>query len=65
MEWFGKNCKFKVKDDAIYAEVKANETALIYWCLQYGESIELIEPVDVRQQIGHKLSQIAAKYNNK
>ena len=49
-EWFGKNAKFYEKDNKIYADVVANESSLIYWCLQYGEVIELITPTTTREK---------------
>lgn len=52
-DWFGKNTKIyqDVRDDKVYANVHGNEQALIYWCLQYGESIELLEPASTREKI--------------
>lgn len=62
-EWFGENAKIYKKDNEIYAEIKSNEQALIYWCLQYGESVELISPKETREKIMGKLSVIQKKYN--
>lgn len=62
-EWFGKNAKFYEKDDIIYADIKANESSLIYWCLQYGESIELIEPVETRNRIKDIVQEMNKRYN--
>lgn len=62
-DWFGKNVKFYKENDKIYADVKANEQALIYWCLQYGESIELVEPIGVRKKIKQIVVKMMNKYN--
>ena len=62
VEWFGRNCRFEVKGEDKYAYVKANETALIYWCLQYGECVELLEPIETRETIKQKLKSIYNKY---
>ena len=51
-DWFGKSAKIyqDKKDNKLYANIHGNEQALIYWCLQYGESIELLEPVSTRKK---------------
>lgn len=62
-EWFGKNAKFYEKDNKIYAEVEANESSLIYWCLQYGEVIEIIEPKYCREKIKGIIKEMSKRYN--
>lgn len=62
-EWFGKNAKFYEKDNKIYADVVANESSLIYWCLQYGEVIELITPTTTREKIKDILKEMSKRYN--
>ena len=61
-EWFGKNARFYTQNNEIYADVVANEQALIYWCLQYGESIELLNPIDTRKLIAEKSKLIFERY---
>jgi len=61
-EWFGKNARFYQKNNITFADVTANEQALIYWCLQYGETIELVKPVETRELIKQKISQINNRY---
>lgn len=61
-EWFGKNAKFYEKDNKIYADVVANESSLIYWCLQYGEVIELITPTTTREKIKKIVEQMNRRY---
>ncbi len=63
VEWFGKNARFYQRDGVVYADVSANEQALIYWCLQYGETIQLIEPLETRNEIKNKIKAIAEKYD--
>lgn len=62
-EWFGKNARLYNKDDKIYADITANESSLIYWCLQYGEEIELIEPLTTRGKIKDIVKQMFKRYN--
>lgn len=62
-EWFGKNASFYEKDNKIYADIIANESSLIYWCLQYGEAIELISPMDTREKIKDIIKEMSKRYN--
>lgn len=61
-EWFGKNARFYMKDNILYADVKVNEQALIYWCLQYGETIELISPNETREEVVNKIDTMRNNY---
>ena len=61
-EWFGKNARFYMKDSILYADVKVNEQALIYWCLQYGETIELISPKETRDEVIKRINTMKNNY---
>lgn len=61
-EWFGKNANLYEKENSIFADITANETSLIYWCLQYGEDIELLSPKDTRDKIKEIVKQINKRY---
>jgi len=63
IEWFGRKTRFYTKNGKTYAEVSANEQALIYWCLQYGETIELIKPLETREEIKKKIEIISKRYS--
>ncbi len=61
LDWFGDNARvYKGDDGRIYARITASEWALIYWCLQYGETIELLEPHTTRE----KIKEIVDKMHN-
>ena len=62
-DWFGNNAKiYQCTDNQIYADIRANEQALIYWCLQYGESIELLQPLDTREKIKNIVGKMGKNY---
>ena len=61
-EWFGNNSRFFEKDGNIFAEIDVNESSLIYWCLQYGECVELIKPQQTRDKIKSILEQMNKRY---
>ena len=62
MDWFGDKVNFREKDGNIYAELKVNEQALLYWALQYGEEVEIISPIITREKLKQKLKDIIKKY---
>lgn len=63
-DWFGENARiYKNKQDGeVYADIHGNEQSLIYWCLQYGEGLELIQPISTRQKIKNILDNMKKKY---
>lgn len=62
-EWFGANAHFYTSMGENFASVSANEQALIYWCLQYGETVELTSPADTRAKIAEISKKISHTYN--
>ena len=63
MEWFGENAKIYKKNNTIYADIVSSEKALVYWCLQYGESVELMVPSETRNKIKEIVAKIQKKYD--
>lgn len=63
VDWFGKSARIYKENDILYADVESNEQALIYWCLQYGEHVELLRPAKTREQIKEKVNNLTMKYN--
>lgn len=64
-DWFGGNARiYQNKTDGnIYADIHGDEQAIVYWCLQYGESIELVEPQSTREKIKEIVDKMTRKYN--
>ena len=62
LDWFGKNADFYSKNGEVFADVHVNEDALLYWCLQYGETIELVEPEETRKKLQEKVKKISEIY---
>jgi len=61
-EWFGKDARIYSQNGEIFASVRVNEHAIIYWCLQYGECVELISPVNTRNKIKEIIDKMKNKY---
>ena len=62
IDWFGKDVFFNKTGDEVFASLKVNEESLIYWSLQYGEHVEVIEPIETREKIKTALENILKKY---
>jgi predicted DNA-binding transcriptional regulator YafY len=63
IEWFGKDVSIRDRDNAVYASFKTNKQSFIYWALQYGENIEVIEPKELREEIKQILKKLLEKYS--
>ncbi|MBQ8909249.1 MAG: WYL domain-containing protein [Clostridia bacterium] len=62
-DWFGDNARFEMENEEIFAYISSTESTIIYWCLQYGENIELIEPVATREKIKNIIKGMSEKYD--
>lgn len=64
IDWFGRDFKILEKvDGRILINVKVNEKAIKVWAIQYGDNIEVIEPLSLREEIKNKALQIAQKHS--
>ncbi|MBQ8451831.1 MAG: WYL domain-containing protein [Clostridia bacterium] len=63
IDWFGCSVKIEEENDNILASAKVNEDALIYWALQYGEHVEILEPLATKDKYVDILQRIIKKYN--
>ncbi|MBQ8292386.1 MAG: WYL domain-containing protein [Bacilli bacterium] len=57
-DWFGENARIFVENNVISATIKSNETALLYWLLQYGEHFKVIEPTEFKEKLKEKARMI-------
>ena len=52
VDWFGKDFRIlKNQDGRILIEVTVNEHAIKYWIMQFGEFVEVVTPVTLREEI--------------
>lgn len=63
LDWFGANASVYQKNGELFADVKANEKAIVYWCLQYGEHVELLSPQPIREKIKLAIDNMSKRYN--
>ena len=63
VDWFGRDFRIVEKnEDEIVFSVKCNESALLYWSLQYGPSVEVLGPDYFRDRVADEVEAMAKKY---
>ena len=63
IDWFGRDVRFSNDTgDTVEVQVKVNEQAMIFWALQYGQYMEVLEPVELRDKVKSTVLKIAEKY---
>lgn len=63
VDWFGKDFRIiENKGDDMIISVKCNETALLYWGLQYGLSVEILKPESLRSELAKAAKELVQKY---
>lgn len=63
IDWYGKDVDIKPENsDECLVTVNVNKNAFLCWALQYGQHIEVIEPIDVREQLIANVKEILSKY---
>ena len=65
IDWFGKDVKIlEEKDGEIVVRVVCSEYAIHYGALQYGPSVEVIEPKEIRDRLREAIGKMAEKYRD-
>ena len=65
IDWFGRDVKFSNADEeTVDARVTVNEQAMLYWAMQYGDHVEVLEPIALRERICAAAQRIREKYNH-
>lgn len=64
VDWFGLNftVRSETEDEAVI-QVHSSEQAMIFWAMQYGEFVEVLEPENIRERIKENIRAMAEKYN--
>ena len=66
VDWFGTDFRIvEDKNDMLKIRVKVNPEAMKYWALQYGPYVEVLTPVELRDEIAANVSLMNKKYNRK
>lgn len=64
-EWFGNKAIFEKKDGITYASFRCDCQAFFYWCLQYGENLEVLEPQSVVTKLAKHYENMVKQYQDR
>jgi predicted DNA-binding transcriptional regulator YafY len=63
IDWFGRDVRFTNEtDDTVDVSISVYEQAMIFWSLQYGQHVEILEPAGLRETIKSVVAEIMEKY---
>lgn len=63
IDWYGKDVDIKLESvDECIVTVNVNKNAFFCWAMQYGMHIEVLEPLDMREQVMNSVKEIINKY---
>lgn len=63
IDWYGKDVDIKSEnDEECIVTVNVNKNAFFCWAMQYGMHIEVLEPIDMREQVINSVKEIINKY---
>lgn len=64
-DWFGKDIKILSEEgEKLVLRLNCNESAMRYWALQYGPSVEVLEPESLRNQIITDIKDMTKRYGD-
>ena len=64
IDWYGKDATIiPENDDECTVMVNVNKSAFFCWAMQYGEHIEVLEPIDIREKIIDTIKKLNKKYS--
>ena len=64
IDWLGRDVEITEKEDHFLVRFKANEQAIGYWAVQFGGSVEVLEPESLRNQVRERVEKIYEKYRD-
>ena len=65
IDWFGKEFRIQPssKEGMMEVIMQCNEKAMRYWALQYGQFVEVLGPMELRNEVRKAVSEMYEKYN--
>lgn len=65
IDWFGRDVRFYNDNyDTVDVLVQVNEQAMLFWTLQYGQYVEILEPVGLREKVRIAILEMVEKYKD-
>lgn len=64
VDWFGKSFRILNEEETkLVISVRCNEQAMLFWALQYGKYIEVLEPQNLRDKIRENIEYMYRQYS--
>ncbi len=65
IDWFGKDVDISGEAENVKVTLTASPKAMLYWCVQYADEVELLSPISLREEIKEFLNKAITKYESK
>ena len=63
VDWFGTDFRImEDKDNMLKIRVRVNPKAMRFWALQYGPSVEILQPIILRNRLKEDIEKMSKKY---
>lgn len=64
IDWFGKDVSFLDDNGRMRVLLRASPDAMLYWALQYSDSVEIIAPAELRERVKDTLKSALETYGD-
>lgn len=65
IDWFGSDTSISAEDEThSTVRVTVNKMAMVYWAMQYSQSVEVLSPQELRDEIRDNLKKALEKYTD-
>lgn len=64
-DWFGKTAKVVNTEDGLVATMRGDENAIYYWCMQYVDNVQVLEPDSLVKRVLNASFNIQLNYFNR
>lgn len=66
VDWFGKDFILNYKDENnMTISLRCNEQAMLFWSMQYGKYVDVLEPQSLRDEIANTVERMYLRYCKK
>lgn len=64
IDWLGRDVGIRREGDFLLVDTVTNKQAMKYWAVQFGEKVEVLQPADLREDIGRMVAAMNEKYSS-
>jgi len=63
IDWLGRDVNIREEEDHLIVDTVTNLQSMKYWAVQFGEKVEVLQPVSLREDIRKMVASINEKYS--